>query len=73
MNNKEKSERGNQVWTIQRKPKGAIKYGQSRDTGNIGYTRDRTKITKQYKTQHKKQKIDSHIFAIKTYIRLLHN
>jgi hypothetical protein len=26
------------------KTKGAIKNGQSRDTGNIGYTRHRTKI-----------------------------
>jgi hypothetical protein len=54
----EKTKRGNQEWTIQtlttlgtqdtgqrlEKTKGAIKNGQSRDTGNIGYTRHRTKV-----------------------------
>jgi len=31
--------RGNQKWTIQRIPKGQSKNGQSRETGNLGYTR----------------------------------
>ena len=52
------NQRGNQEWTIQtlttlgtqetgqrlEKTKGAIKNGQSRDTGNIEYTRHRTKV-----------------------------
>ena len=54
------NQRGNQEWTIQtlttlgtqetgqrlEKTKGAIKNGQSRGTGNIGYTRNRTKVRK---------------------------
>jgi len=31
-----------------KKPKVAIKNGQSRETGNIGYTRHRTKTNKTY-------------------------
>jgi hypothetical protein len=54
---KQTKTRGNQEWTIQRHwqhwahktqdedklKQGAIKNGQSRDTGNIGHTRHRTK------------------------------
>jgi hypothetical protein len=37
------------------KTEGAIKNGQSRDNGNIGYARHRTK-TRKAKTQHRKLK-----------------
>jgi len=36
------------------KPEGAIKNGQPRDTGNIGYTRHRTKTIKKNTTQKTK-------------------
>ena len=36
-----------------RKPKRAIKNGQTRDTGNIGYTRYRTETNKDKKTTQK--------------------
>ena len=60
--------RGNQDWTIQRKPKGhsrldnsgktegAIKIGQFRDTGNIGRSRHMTKTFKTNKTKRNKAK-----------------
>ena len=35
---------------------GAIKNGQSRDTGNIGHTRHKTKTKKKTKTQDRKLK-----------------
>ena len=50
MDNPEKlaTRRGNQEWTIQRnwQHEGVIKNGQSRETGNIGYTRHTTKTNK---------------------------
>jgi hypothetical protein len=62
MDNPEKTEGGNQEWTIQRKQRGqsrmdnpeklAIKNGQSRETGKIGYKRHRTKTKK-----HKRRKL----------------
>ena len=42
----EKTEGGNKEWTILEETEGAIKNGQARDTGNIGYTRHRTKANK---------------------------
>jgi hypothetical protein len=40
------------------KTDGAMKNGQSRDTGNIGYTRHRTKTNKT-KTQHRTKKMSN--------------
>ena len=40
----------------QKKPKGAIKNGQSKDTGNIGHIIHRAKTNKAQKTQHRKLK-----------------
>ena len=34
------------------KPKAAIKYGQSRDTGNFGHTRNRTRTTQTAKNMN---------------------
>ena len=45
MNNPEKTERGNQVWTIQRKPKGAIKYEHSRENRKRQSSMDNPKKT----------------------------
>jgi len=42
-----------------RKPKRAIKNGQSRDTGNIGYTRYRTETNKEKKTTQKTKKMSN--------------
>ena len=42
-----------------RKPKRAIKNGQSRDTGNIGYTRYRTETNKAKNTTLKTKKMRS--------------
>ena len=42
------------------KTEGTIKNGQSRDTGNIGYTRHRIKIKQNKNTQHRNQKEDRH-------------
>jgi hypothetical protein len=49
--NDRENQRGNQEWKTQRqktleKTEGAIKNEQSRVTGNIGYTRHRTKTKK---------------------------
>ena len=42
-----------------RKPKRAIKNGQSRDTGNIGYTRYRTETNKEKKTTQTTKKMSN--------------
>ena len=46
------------IFSINKKQKTEkeIKNGQSRDGGNIGHTRHRTKINKNSKTQHRKRK-----------------
>jgi hypothetical protein len=59
MENPEKTERGNQEWRIQRKPKGAIKNGESRDTGNMGYTRHSMKTSKRKNTTQKTKKMSN--------------
>jgi hypothetical protein len=59
MENPEKTERGNQEWRIQRKPKGAIKNGESRDTGNMGYTRHSMKTSKRKNTTQKTKKMNN--------------
>jgi hypothetical protein len=59
MENPEKTKRGNQEWRIQRKPKGAIKNGESRDTGNMGYTRHKTKTNKRKNITQKTKKMSN--------------
>jgi hypothetical protein len=58
MENPEKTKRGNQEWRIQRKPKGAIKNGESRDTGK-GYTRHSMKTSKRKNTTQKTKKMNN--------------
>ena len=56
MNNPEKlTTLGTQDTGRRQTKQGAIKNGQSRETGNIGYTRHRTRARKQI-TQHRKLK-----------------